>query len=65
MLHAIASGDFAQSVELERGGEPLRGDFLRHARAANDASARLSELRSEWLRVARELLVRRKRPQIA
>src|SRR6476469_5073493 len=55
VLHAIASGDFGQSVELERGGEGLRGDFLRYARAANDASARLSELRSEWLRVVREL----------
>ncbi len=55
VMHAVARGDLRQTVEIDAAEVPLRGNFLRSARAANDMVERLSTFNMEVTRVAREV----------
>jgi HAMP domain-containing protein/CheY-like chemotaxis protein/signal transduction histidine kinase len=55
VVTAVARGDLEQTMELETGGGPRRGEFLRHARIVNGMVARLSQFGSEVTRVAQEV----------
>ncbi|AKV02844.1 Putative SigmaB asociated two-component system sensor protein [Labilithrix luteola] len=55
VIGAVASGDLRQQVALEVAGEPLKGDFLQTARAANAMVEQLASFASEVTRVAREV----------
>jgi HAMP domain-containing protein/CheY-like chemotaxis protein/signal transduction histidine kinase len=55
VVGAVASGDLRQTVALEVGGEPLKGDFLQTARTVNSMVEQLGTFASEVTRVAREV----------
>ena len=52
---AVAKGDLAQSIALDRGGRPLEGEFLTSAKLVNTMIEQLSVFASEVTRVAREV----------
>jgi HAMP domain-containing protein len=52
---AVAKGDLLQTVELDVGGRPLKGEFLRAATIVNTMIKQLSIFTSEVTRVAREV----------
>jgi methyl-accepting chemotaxis protein len=52
---AVAKGDLSQSIDLEVGGRPLEGEFLRSAKLVNKMIDQLSVFASEVTRVAREV----------
>jgi HAMP domain-containing protein/CheY-like chemotaxis protein len=52
---AVGKGDLTQLIDLEGKDIPLRGDFLRHARAMNGMVTQLNAVTSEVTRVAREV----------
>jgi methyl-accepting chemotaxis protein len=54
-IAAVARGDLLQTVELEVGGRPLKGEFLRSANIVNTMIKQLSVFTSEVTRVAREV----------
>src|SRR5204862_419828 len=54
-IAAVAQGDLLQTVELEVGGRPLKGEFLRSATIVNTMIKQLSVFTSEVTRVAREV----------
>ncbi|HUP24717.1 MAG TPA: HAMP domain-containing protein, partial [Thermoanaerobaculia bacterium] len=55
VVAAVGRGDLAQLVPIEGADEPLRGNFLQHARAVNGVVERLGRFSSEVTRVAREV----------
>jgi HAMP domain-containing protein/signal transduction histidine kinase/DNA-binding response OmpR family regulator len=55
VIGAVSKGDLGQTVDLEGREEPLRGDFLKHARLVNGMVLRLSDFGSEVTRVAQEV----------
>nr|HEX4314117.1 HAMP domain-containing protein [Kofleriaceae bacterium] len=55
VVTAVAKGDLETSMDIEGGGRPLKGEFLRHARIVNGMVARLSMFGSEVTRVAQEV----------
>jgi signal transduction histidine kinase/HAMP domain-containing protein/ActR/RegA family two-component response regulator len=55
VLAAVADGNLSRRIELDAGGRPLRGEFLRVARTANGLVDQLSQFSSEVTRVAREV----------
>ena len=55
VVTAVAKGDLETTMDIEGGGEPMRGEFLRHARIVNGMVARLSQFGSEVTRVAQEV----------
>ncbi len=52
---AVAKGDLLQTVQLDVGGRPLKGEFLRSATIVNTMIKQLSVFTSEVTRVAREV----------
>ena len=52
---AVARGDLLQTVPLDVGGRPLKGEFLRSANIVNTMIKQLSIFTSEVTRVAREV----------
>jgi HAMP domain-containing protein/CheY-like chemotaxis protein/signal transduction histidine kinase len=52
---AVARGDLLQTVPLDVGGRPLKGEFLRSANIVNTMIKQLSVFTSEVTRVAREV----------
>jgi HAMP domain-containing protein/CheY-like chemotaxis protein/signal transduction histidine kinase len=54
-ITAVAKGDLLQTVDLEVGGRPLKGEFLRSANIVNTMIKQLSVFTSEVTRVAREV----------
>ena len=55
VVTAVARGDLEQTMEIEDGGGPRRGEFLRHAKIVNGMVARLAQFGSEVTRVAQEV----------
>src|SRR5215468_12485830 len=55
VIGAVARGDLSQNMALEVDGRPLKGEFLRTARAVNTMVGRLNTFASEVTRVAREV----------
>jgi HAMP domain-containing protein/CheY-like chemotaxis protein len=55
VVTAVARGDLEQTMEVEGADQPVKGEFLRHARIVNGMVARLSQFGSEVTRVAREV----------
>ncbi len=55
VVSAVAVGDLSQKIDVDGADEPLRGDFLRHARVVNGMVDQLSALGSEVTRVAQEV----------
>ncbi|HEY0705823.1 MAG TPA: hybrid sensor histidine kinase/response regulator, partial [Polyangia bacterium] len=55
VVTAVARGDLTQQVDLEGKDTPLRGDFLRHAKAVNGMVTQLGAFGSEVTRVAQEV----------
>ena len=60
VVSAVSRGDLTQALDLQGVDEPLRGDFLKHARAVNDMVDQLARFGSEVTRVAREVGVQGK-----
>ncbi len=60
VVQAVSRGDLTQALDVDGTDEPLRGDFLKHAKAVNDMVAQLSRFGSEVTRVAREVGVQGK-----
>ncbi|HEV8631336.1 MAG TPA: HAMP domain-containing protein [Thermoanaerobaculia bacterium] len=60
VVSAVSRGDLTQSLDVQGTDEPLRGDFLKHARAVNDMVEQLGRFGSEVTRVAREVGVQGK-----
>ncbi|HVS01843.1 MAG TPA: HAMP domain-containing protein [Thermoanaerobaculia bacterium] len=60
VVSAVAQGDLTQTIDLEGVEQPLRGDFLKHARGVNGMVEQLSRFGSEVTRVAREVGVQGK-----
>ncbi|HZE45172.1 MAG TPA: HAMP domain-containing protein [Steroidobacteraceae bacterium] len=54
-VSAVARGDLLQTVPLDVGGRPLKGEFLRSASIVNTMIKQLSVFTSEVTRVAREV----------
>jgi HAMP domain-containing protein/CheY-like chemotaxis protein/signal transduction histidine kinase len=54
-VSAVARGDLLQTVPLDVGGRPLKGEFLRSASIVNTMIKQLSIFTSEVTRVAREV----------
>ena len=54
-ISAVAQGDLLQTVELDVGGRPVKGEFLRSATIVNTMIKQLSVFTSEVTRVAREV----------
>jgi HAMP domain-containing protein/signal transduction histidine kinase/DNA-binding response OmpR family regulator len=54
-ITAVAQGDLLQTVELDVGGRPVKGEFLRSATIVNTMIKQLSIFTSEVTRVAREV----------
>jgi len=54
-VSAVARGDLLQTVPLDVGGRPLKGEFLRSANIVNTMIKQLSIFTSEVTRVAREV----------
>ena len=55
VIGAVAKGDLSQTVELDAGGRPLEGEFLKTARTVNTMVELLGSFTSEVTRVAREV----------
>jgi len=55
VIGAVAKGDLSQTMALEVGGRPLRGEFLRTAKTVNTMVDQLGSFASEVTRVAREV----------
>ena len=55
VIGAVAKGDLSQAVELEPGGRPLMGEFLKSATTVNTMVKLLGSFTSEVTRVAREV----------
>src|SRR5579872_790294 len=55
VIGAVAKGDLSQTMALEVDGRPLKGEFLRTARALNTMVGRLNAFANEVTRVAREV----------
>ena len=55
VLGSVAQGDLAQRLTLDIDGRPLRGEFLRSAKAINAMVDQLNSFASEVTRVAREV----------
>src|SRR5690606_34597183 len=55
VVTAVSRGDLSQTIDLDGAEEPLRGDFLKHAKAVNGMVEQLSRLGSEVTRVAQEV----------
>jgi len=55
VVGAVAKGDLSQTAELDSGGRPLEGEFLKAARTVNTMVNQLSSFASEVTRVAREV----------
>ena len=55
VIGAVAKGDLTQSVALEAGGSPLKGEFLTTAKTVNSMVGRLDAFAAEVTRVAREV----------
>src|SRR5687767_5632850 len=60
VVSAVSRGDLTQALDIQGVDEPLRGDFLKHARAVNDMVEQLARFGSEVTRVAREVGVQGK-----
>ncbi|MES2604250.1 MAG: hybrid sensor histidine kinase/response regulator, partial [Pseudomonadota bacterium] len=54
-ITAVAKGDLSQTVPLEVGGRPLKGEFHRSASIVNTMIEQMSIFTSEVTRVAREV----------
>jgi methyl-accepting chemotaxis protein len=54
-IAAVAKGDLLQTVALDVGGRPLKGEFLQSANIVNTMIKQLSVFTSEVTRVAREV----------
>ena len=54
-IGAVAKGDLGQSMDLEVGGRPLKGEFLRSAKLVNTMIQQLSVFTPKVTRVAREV----------
>jgi HAMP domain-containing protein len=54
-IGAVAKGDLLQTMPLDVGGRPLKGEFLRAANIVNTMIKQLSVFTSEVTRVAREV----------
>ena len=54
-ISAVAKGDLLQTMPLDVGGRPLKGEFLRSATIVNTMIKQLSVFTSEVTRVAREV----------
>src|SRR5207237_344210 len=54
-IDAVAKGDLTQTVNLERDGQLLQGEFLRSAKIVNTMIGQLGVFTSEVTRVAREV----------
>ncbi|MDB5396362.1 MAG: two-component hybrid sensor and regulator, partial [Rhodospirillales bacterium] len=54
-ITAVAQGDLLQTVQLDVGGRPVKGEFLRSATIVNTMIKQLSIFTSEVTRVAREV----------
>src|ERR1700761_3787200 len=54
-ITAVAQGDLLQTIELDVGGRPVKGEFLRSATIVNTMIKQLSVFTSEVTRVAREV----------
>ncbi|HEY2735822.1 MAG TPA: hypothetical protein VGI70_17615, partial [Polyangiales bacterium] len=52
VLTAVGKGDLSQTIDLDGRDQPLRGDFLRHARLVNGMVGQLVAFSSEVTRVA-------------
>ncbi len=55
VVTAVSRGDLTQIIDLEGSETPLRGDFLRQARATNQMVTQLGTFGSEVSRVAQEV----------
>ncbi len=55
VIEAVSKGDLSQSIHLEIEGRPLKGEFLRTARAGNSMVKQLGSFADEVTRVAREV----------
>ena len=55
VIGAVAKGDLSQSMPLEIGGQPLKGEYLRTAKLVNGMVGQLGSFSVEVLRVAREV----------
>ncbi|MGE3754304.1 MAG: HAMP domain-containing protein, partial [Planctomycetota bacterium] len=55
VVAAVSRGDLTRTIDLHGADEPLRGDFLKHARAVNGMVTQLARFGSEVTRVAREV----------
>ena len=55
VIGAVAKGDLMQSMPLELGGRPLRGEYLRTAKLVNGMVGQLEAFSVEVIRVAREV----------
>src|SRR5665213_1199796 len=55
VVGAVAKGDLSQTAELDSGGRPLEGEFLKAARTVNTMVNLLGSFTSEVTRVAREV----------
>ena len=55
VIGAVAKGDLMQSMPLELGGRPLKGEYLRTAKLVNGMVGQLGAFSVEVIRVAREV----------
>ncbi|MEY2408780.1 MAG: hypothetical protein QOF48_1450 [Verrucomicrobiota bacterium] len=55
VIGAVAKGDLSQSMPLEGGGRPLKGEYLRTAKLVNGMVGQLGAFSVEVIRVAREV----------
>ncbi|HEX9735469.1 MAG TPA: HAMP domain-containing protein [Thermoanaerobaculia bacterium] len=55
VVTAVGRGDLTQRIDLEGEREPLKGNFLQHARAVNGMVEQLEAFGSEVTRVARQV----------
>jgi signal transduction histidine kinase/CheY-like chemotaxis protein/HAMP domain-containing protein len=55
VIGAVAKGDLSQTADLDSGGRPLEGEFLKTARTVNTMVNLLGSFTSEVTRVAREV----------
>ncbi|HEY1172203.1 MAG TPA: HAMP domain-containing protein [Verrucomicrobiae bacterium] len=55
VIGAVAKGDLSQSMPLELGGRPLKGEYLRTAQLVNGMVGQLASFSVEVIRVAREV----------
>jgi CheY-like chemotaxis protein/HAMP domain-containing protein len=55
VIGAVAKGDLSQTILLEIGGRPLRGEFLRIGKVVNTMVHQLGSFAAEVTRVAREV----------